>query len=280
MCKKIVTEIKLQSRNKKRVNVYVNDEFSFSCSTEIVYKYNIYKGKNIDEDLLKNIIEEDDYIKCKNLALRIIERNFKTEKQIYDRLVKEEYNIKTIERTLNFLKQYKFIDDYKFAKMWIKEKINHFGKNKIRYELVKKGISEDIIETEMESIDESVYKNGILKLCIKKYKTMHKDRESMSSAYRKLGNYLLGRGYNIELIRETLKKVINKEDFVKKEIYSKKDENNIYSIAKKRYNIIARSENDVNKLKRKLSQYLMRRGYLWEDIKPILKTILNENRKI
>ncbi|WP_416176548.1 hypothetical protein [Clostridium sp.] len=51
-------------------------------------------------------------------------------------------------------------------------------------------------------------------------------------------------------------------------------------LQKKRYNIIARSENDVNKLKRKLSQYLMRRGYLWEDIKPILKTILNENRKI
>lgn len=277
MCKNIVTGIKLQGRN--RVNVYVDNEFAFSCSTEIIYSYNIAKGKYIDKDYLKSIIEEDNYIKCKGQALRIIEKNYKTEKQIYDRLVKKDYDINTIKRTLKFLREYKFVDDYKFARVYIREKIERFGKNKIKYDLVKKGIEKNIIEEELENIDESLYERNAFELALKKYNMMAKEQKSMSYIYRKLGNYMIGNGYDMQLTKGVLEKIVRKEDFKSKENIYRKDMDSLYSTAKKRYNIIARSENDTDKISRKLVQYLLRRSYSWEDIKIVLKKVLNDDLK-
>ena len=41
-------------------------------------------------------------MKCKSAALRIIERTHKTEKEIRERLLKREYDIETINRTISF----------------------------------------------------------------------------------------------------------------------------------------------------------------------------------
>lgn len=275
MCKNIVTGIKLQG--KDRVNVYVNNEFSFSCSSEIIYSHNIVKGKHIDVDSLRRIIEEDSYIKCKNQALGILERSYKTKKQIYERLVEKNYDMDTIKRTLIFLEKYKFIDDHKFAKTYINEKIGRSGKNKIRYDLVKKGIVENIIEEELKNIDESLYEENARKLALKKYNIMVKECRDIGNMYRKLGNYMVRNGYDIQLVKSILAKVIKKEDFMFAENIYKKDIGSLYSIAKKRYNIIARSEKDIDKIYKKLGQYLLRRNYLWEDIKPVLKKVLNDS---
>ncbi|WP_446899071.1 recombination regulator RecX [Clostridium sp. LBM24168] len=275
MCRNVVTGIKLKS--KDRVYVYVDNEFSFSCSTETIYNYNITKGKCINMDYLKSVIEEDNYIKCKNQALRIIERNYRTEKQVCDKLVKKDYDVDTIKRTLKFLRKYKFIDDYKFAKMYIDQKIERFGKNKIKYDLIKKGIGENIIEEELKTIDKSQYEKDAFELALKKYNIMVKEHTDMSYIYRKLGNYMINNGYDMQLTKNILGKVIKKEDFRLKENIYRKDMDALYSTAKKRYNIIARSENDTDKISRKLGQYLLRRNYLWEDIKPVLRKILNKN---
>lgn len=277
MSENIVTEVKLQNKNKNRVNVYINDEFSFSCSKEIVYSYNICKGKSIDLSYLKSIIEEDNYIKCKSAALRIIERNYKTEKQIKDKLTDKLYDAKTIERTVDFLKEYKFIDDFKFVKLYIEEKINRCGKKKIKYDLIKKGISEHIIEDQFESIDIINYEENALKLAKKKYDSLVNNGDNGNSIYRKLGNYLVRNGYDSSLVKKMLNKTIDKEKLKVKENIYKKDIKSLYEIAKKRYNIIIKSENNINKITIKLSQYLMRRGYLWEEIKPVLKKVLEED---
>ena len=47
------------------------------------------KIKNIDIDYLKEIIDEDNYIKSKSYALKVMERTHKTEKQIFDKLVQK-----------------------------------------------------------------------------------------------------------------------------------------------------------------------------------------------
>lgn len=274
MNENIVTEIKTQNRNKTRVNVYINDEFSFSCSKEIIYKYGIDKGKHIDLNYIKDIIQEDNYIKCKSSALKIIERNYKTEKQINDKLVKKGYNFETVERTLKFLKEYKFVDDNKFVRLYIEEKVSNHGKNKIKYDLIRKGIKKEIIKKFLDSLDKNKYEENAVKLAQKKYDIIVRSENSMQKVYLKLGSYLVRNGYDTELTKNILRKIIKKNDLKLQEKIYKKDTDALYYTAQKRYNIITRSENDVNKINRRLSQYLMRRGYLWEDIKPVLKKFL------
>ena len=277
MNENLVTNIKIQTKNKKRVNVCVDGKFLFSCSIQIVYKYGIEKGKKIDKEYLENIVKEDNYIRCKNASLKIIERSFKTEKQIRDKLLKKEYDADTIERTLDFLKEHKFVDDLKYVKIYIGRKLGCWGKEKMKYELLRKGISRNIIDDQLQDIDGTVYEENALQIGVKKYNSILKNCTSEGDAYRKLGNYLAGKGYDIHTVKKTLHEIINKEDFSQEEKNCKKDINNIYAIAKKRYNIIAGSCNDDMKIARNLGQYMLRRGYKWDDVKSVIKEILKED---
>src|SRR3712207_8633904 len=111
---KTITKIEVGKRNKDRVNVFLNEEFAFACSADLVYYYKLSKGKKVNDEFLNEIVSEDNYLKGKNYALKLLERSYKTEKEITDKLEAKEYEPKAIERIMNFLKEYNFIDDDRY----------------------------------------------------------------------------------------------------------------------------------------------------------------------
>jgi regulatory protein len=44
---KVITAIEVQKRNKNRVNIYIDGEFTFSCSAELVYTHGLKNGKTV-----------------------------------------------------------------------------------------------------------------------------------------------------------------------------------------------------------------------------------------
>ncbi|WP_346961661.1 hypothetical protein [Clostridium sp.] len=40
---KIITKIEAQKKKDNRVNIFINDEFAFGCSSELVYYHNLAK---------------------------------------------------------------------------------------------------------------------------------------------------------------------------------------------------------------------------------------------
>ncbi|APM40598.1 recombination regulator RecX [Clostridium kluyveri] len=269
-----VTKVEIQKRNNKRVNIYLNEEFAFSCSAEIVYKYNICKGKILDVDYLKDIIYKDNYIRCKRSALYIIEKSYKTEKQMYDKLIKN-FDEGIVKECIKFLKEYNFIDDNKFAEMYVKEKIHSQGRNKIKYSLIEKGIKESIIDEKLYSIDNSLEEKIAFDMAKKKYYLIIKSENNINKVYNKLGNYMVKNGYDFDLVRYILKKIIKEHNCSEEKNNIQEDnKDELYNIAKKRYGIIIKSEDDPIKIYKKLGAYLLRRGYLWENIRSVLKELI------
>lgn len=278
--KKIITKVEIQKRNKDRVNVYINHEFAFACGAELVYIHNIEKGKSVDLNYLNEIIMEDNYIKCKSSALKIIEKVYKTQAQIYSKLIEKGYDEKTVVRTIEFLKKYGFINDEKFVQMYIKDKLKSSGRNKIKYDLIKKGIDEKKINEGFACITSGVEKETAIKLAEKKYNLLIKNEKDYRKIYKKLGEFLIRKGYNSDIVSETLNSVIKKgvSDFEKKDEThddEQTDLDKLHVLAEKRYNIIIKSEKDYKKIYKKLGDYLLRRGYSWENIKTVLSSIVN-----
>ncbi|WMJ81057.1 recombination regulator RecX [Clostridium sp. MB40-C1] len=280
--KKVITKIEIQKKDKNRVNVFLNEEFAFACSTELIYCHRLEKGREIDVNVLKEIIEEDNYIKAKNSALRFIEKNYKTENEVFAKLTKLEYNSKTSSRVIKFLKEYGFVDDIRYTDMFIREKIKSWGKSKIEYMLIKKGIPQEIIN---EALDKVTYDSQLEiaeKLGEKKYYIIIKSEKDEKKIYNKISNYLLSKGYDYSIINSVLKKIIQLYEVTKsqnKELTQKYDIDDIDELrntAMKRYNIIIKSEKDNVKIYRKLGQYLLRRGYQWEEIKRVLKELIED----
>lgn len=207
----IITKIECGKRNKDRVNIYIDEEYAFSVDMEIVYKEGLKVKDSVDYDKLKKVIEEDNYIKCKNAAIRIIERSYKSEKEIKDKLLKKEFDNNTVNRTLSFLKEYNLIDDEKLVSMYVKDRLRSQGEKKIKYSLMQKGISEELIYRELDKISNDDLEDTAYNLALKKYGILRNKENDKYKLYQKLTRYLIGRGYGYDLVSRVVKKIINEE---------------------------------------------------------------------
>lgn len=203
-----VSKIEAQKNNKERVNIYVDDEYFISCHMELVYKEGIKKGEDIDKEKLNSIIEEDNFIKAKNRSLRYLGKAYKSEEEVREKLTVEGYDEKVIERTINFLKEYNFIDDNRYVELFIKEKLKKWGENRISYELSKKGINDKIIISKMEHINEEDKENILNEMAMKKYQSLIKNEKDSFKIKKKLNDYLIRRGYNYDEVRSVIKNIV------------------------------------------------------------------------
>jgi regulatory protein len=277
-----VTEIEVQKKNTERVNVYINDEFAFPCSLELIYKFNLQKGKEIQEENLKALAEEDSFLMGKSYALKCIEKTYKTEQQVVDKLISKEYEEKIIKRVIDFMKSYGFVDDKRYAEAYIKEKIRTLGRNRIKFALSRKGISQDIIQDKLEMLGDVGEEEVALQLGRKKVTQLMKSEYDCNKLYKKLGDFLVRRGYSFEIVSQVVKEIMNDNVFqTQKEIEkSEVDSSILIELAEKRYNIIIKSEKDSNKIYKKLSDFLLRKGYKWDEIKNIVKSVVLKEEDI
>lgn len=100
-----------------------------------------------------------------------------------------------------------YLNDERFAKLFVsgKFRIKRWGKNKLRAELRMKKIPDPFIHNALDSIDEGEYKKTIEHLIKKKEKEVRS--KNKKEKIRKISMYLLSKGFESELIWESLKKV-------------------------------------------------------------------------
>ena len=207
----IITKIEAQKRNSERVNIYIDEDYAFSLSTELVYKEGLVVKMQVDNGRLSKIAREESFLRCKDSALRTIERTYKTEKEISDKLVSKEFDVDSIERTLEFLKEYNLINDENYVKMYVKDKIKTQGQNKIKYTLMQKGINEELIKYEISKFNDDSQKEVAYDLATKKYNLLAKREDDKYKLSQKLYRFLTAKGYDYSIVSEVVKKVINSE---------------------------------------------------------------------
>lgn len=118
--------------------------------------------------------QSQEFKKAKTIAFRLLKIRQRSQKELADRLKQKEISADMINRTLAFLKEYQFIDDIIFARLWIKSRLRKpFGANRIRMELMTKGIAKDIIKEQLEAaLGESDEKAVIQELIEKRKKRL------------------------------------------------------------------------------------------------------------
>lgn len=203
-----ITKIEAQKKNDERVNIYIDDEFAFGISLELVYTHSLKKGMEVDTDFLNNVVLAEEQIKANNVALRFLGYRQRSEKEIRNRLYKEDFDEDIIENTIDYLNKNKLIDDFQFAESFMKDKINlsNHGPQKIRYDLYQKGIDKSIIDEVLE-LDNSEY-DRCLEAAEKKIYSYRND--DYQKKYRKLSGFLQRRGFSFSVIKDVLNEVLEK----------------------------------------------------------------------
>jgi regulatory protein len=115
-------------------------------------------------------------------------------------------------RIINHLTEEKFIDERRFCRSFVNDKLrfNHWGRIKTGYELKKKNIKPEIYSDAINSIDEDEYVS-VLNSLLKSKKRSVKGH-SAQDVFRKLYRFALSRGFESPLIIKTLKELLGNVD--------------------------------------------------------------------
>ena len=143
--------------------------------------------------------------RARERSLFLLKDMDKTEKQIRDKLKLGDYPEDIINNAIEFLKKYGYVDDIRYAKLYISSKQNSKSIKQIELELYKKGVNKENVSKvllEMDLSNEEAL-NILIEKIIKKYDLNDKTQ------YNKMCRYLLGKGFSYGEIQEALFKYTN-----------------------------------------------------------------------
>lgn len=189
----VITEISPQKRTKNRFNVFVDGEFSFAVSIDLVLKYGLKNNFVLNDKLKSEIIAEDSVLYALSLSTAYLSRSLKTKKQVITYLKNKGFDDKTIYYVIDKLKEYDFVNDEEYVRRYLETYSASQGKRLADYKLMMKGISKNDIENVRESFNDDS-KNNALRIAEKRLKNKEITKENLSKTYR----YLVGKGFSYE----------------------------------------------------------------------------------
>jgi regulatory protein len=127
-------------------------------------------------------------------------------KEVTDKLKTFEISEKDREEIINYLIDNKFVNDERFAHAFVRGKINQsgWGLNKIRFHLIQKGVSKEIIDEALQSFDEEAYRQRLVEVLKAKAKTVKAANDFERN--RKLAAYAIQKGFEAPLVWEVIQK--------------------------------------------------------------------------
>ena len=140
--------------DKKREKVYIDNEFAFVLNKGEMHLYGIEVGNVLPDNIYSTIVNEVLLKRAKLRAMNLLTKKDYTEKQIRKKLSDGYYNDTQIDTTIQFLKEYGYIDDIRYVKNYFFAYIQTKPRNKIVQKLLEKGISQDLVERLVDEIDE------------------------------------------------------------------------------------------------------------------------------
>jgi len=111
-----------------------------------------------------------------------------------------------VEELLSKLIEEDYLNEERFAIQFAggRFRIKQWGRVKIRYELKQKQVSEYLIKKALKEIDEKDYQKTLQKLFEQKQKQLSSEKNKFIKK-RKLQDFLLQKGFELQLIAELLK---------------------------------------------------------------------------
>jgi regulatory protein len=198
----------------KRVNVFLDGRLALSLSAEVALKEGLRPGQELTENDLQALAGADRYQQCLNTAFRLLAARPRSEAEIRQHLQKRGFESGDRDKAIARLKEQGLVDDEAFARFW-KDNRQTFRPRSRRLtalELRRKGLDRAAIEKAVGDIDddESAYRAAVTRA--------RRLAPSDHAAFRRrLGEYLLRRGFEYDTIQQTVNRVWTERGHVTRE---------------------------------------------------------------
>ncbi|MFY0542701.1 RecX family transcriptional regulator [Brevibacillus sp. H7] len=196
-----ISAVHQDTKNKHRYHLYVDDEFAFSVHEDILVKYNLLKGAELDEAFCREILLAEEAHKAYLLALRYLGIRPRTAQQAIKYLQEKGFSPELAQDICERCKQQGYINDEAFSKQWVQERLRLKPRSSyvLRMELKQLGVAGEIVDEAVGSISREQELEAARKLVAKRFR--NSDGPPDSETERKLMAMLMRKGFSSSIIQ-------------------------------------------------------------------------------
>ena len=200
---------KYELTKKNIYNVYLSNGEVLELNGKVITDNELLIKKDIDNELYDKLKRDNTICMLMDTSVKYIDRRLRSINELRDYLKNKEEDTIIIEEVIDKLIDYKYLDDDRFTKAFIKDKLNftNWGDYKIKNELKRLGVNEEIIYNNISNIDDNIYYERTNKI-IDKDISINK-KYSGIKLKNKIYNHLLTLGYS----KEKVISIINNYNF-------------------------------------------------------------------
>lgn len=195
-------------RNRQRI-IRFESEPEFTISEETYLRFGLSAGQELSEIDQKEIITEDGVAMAREAAMRLLNARMRSRTELCQRLLKRDFQADTVERVLNVLTGAGLLNDERFARAWVNDRLNlrPSGLMLLRRELKKHGIAESIIDQVLSehSEDDEIERAWSL---LSRRRAQFEGLDIQTSR-RRMSGYLARRGFSGHTMYTAVNRLLN-----------------------------------------------------------------------
>ena len=150
-----ITALKVQKRNRQRVNVHIDDRFAFGLMAIEAMRLKI--GQHLSVAEIARLKKSDQVEVAYERALNFLSYRPRSDAEVRRRLTENEFDSPTIDEVIDRLGRAGLVDDEAFAHYWVENRdaFRPRGSRALRYELYQKGVPDSVIDAALADYDEN-----------------------------------------------------------------------------------------------------------------------------
>ncbi len=206
---------RIVKKDENNVIVYLDNDEKLFLTYEVFMKNGLRKDDEIPTDHFQRLVRENQKYHIKHRAFSYIGRRYHSIFELRTKLRQKKYDNDLIEEIIKDLSANKYLDDLEFSRLFADENIRLklWGKNKIKGELIKRGVDAEIIsEVLNEKFPEGDDLDNAVELAEKKCKRLQKRNLEEMKLRQKLYAFLSSRGYDYGTSKRAVESVLTKTE--------------------------------------------------------------------
>jgi regulatory protein len=207
--------VKVRRSGRNQVEILFDDDQKISLAYEVFLKNQLKPNQEVSKEFQSILLAEDQRYQVKQSALNYLSRRHHAKNEIRVKLKQKKFGSELIEQTLNDLEQNNYLDDKIFAQIFTDEKVKakNWGRNKIKSELIKRGVTSKIISDVIEEKFSGEEEIDVgLELARKKLKKLTNRKIDQKKIETSIYSFLFSRGYDYDLCKQIFAKLFKDKD--------------------------------------------------------------------
>jgi regulatory protein len=198
-----ITALRLQKRNRDRVNVYLDGVFAFGLAAIVAAGLKV--GQTLSDGEIARLGGRDEVEIAYERALAFLSYRPRSEYEVRRNLRRKGLEDEVIEEAVARLARAGLLDDAEFARYWVDNRMQFKprGARALRHELRQRGVSPEIISQAVEGLDEDAAARQVARAGMYRYRDL-----PARDFQRKMGAYLARRGFSYGVSRPVIEQLL------------------------------------------------------------------------